>query len=110
MDITLVVLAIIGLLAIAFLLLFLFKSVGRKTFNADDGSIFDNQSDLDSYQTLYLKTKSIFLPEEQQNSNYPLLGFEKSFLNKITKEGFADLKTLFKYRKQIKSLSDLINT
>ena len=110
MDITLVVLAIFGLLAIAFILFFLFKSVARKTFTADDGSILDNQSDLDSYQTLYVKTKSLFLSENQQDFNYPLLGFEKSFLNKLTKEGFADLKTLFKYRKQIKSLSDLINT
>ena len=109
MDITLVVIAIFVLVAITFLLLFLFKSFSRKTFTSDDGSIFDNKSDLDSYQNLYAKTKSLFLSEDQQNSNYPLLGFEKSFLTKLTKEGFSDLKILFKYRKQIKSLSDLIN-
>tara|TARA_Y100001968_G_scaffold94688_1_gene85018 strand:- start:279 stop:611 length:333 start_codon:yes stop_codon:yes gene_type:complete len=110
MDITLVVLAIFGLLALAFLMLFLFKSVARKTFSADDGSIFDNQTDLVTYQTLYAKTKSLFLSGDQPNSNYPLLGFEKTFLSKLTKEGFSDFKTLYKYRKQIKSLSDLINT
>ena len=110
MDITLVVIAIFVLLAIAFLLLFLFKSISKKTFKADDGSVFDNQSDLDSYQILYSKTKSLFLSDDKQNSNYPLLGFEKSFLTKLTNEGFSDLYTLFKYRKQIKSLSDLINT
>ena len=110
MDITLVVLSIIVLLAIAFLMLFLFKSVGQKTFSADDGSIFDNQTDLVTYQNLYAKTKSLFLSGDQPNSNYPLLGFEKTFLSKLTKEGFSDFKTLYKYRKQIKSLSDLINT
>ena len=110
MDITLVALAIFVLFAIAFLLLFLFKINSNKTFTADDGSVFDNQTDLDSYQILYSKTKSLFLSDDKQNSSYPLLGFEKSFLTKLTKEGFSDLNTLFKYRKQIKSLSDLINT
>ena len=110
MDITLVVIAIFLLLAIAFLLLFLFKSISKKTYTADDGLVFDNQSDLDSYQTLYAKTKSLFLSDDQPNSIYPILGFEKLFLTKLTKEGFSDLNTLFKFRKQIKSLSDLINT
>tara|TARA_Y100001968_G_scaffold331489_1_gene386342 strand:+ start:1446 stop:1778 length:333 start_codon:yes stop_codon:yes gene_type:complete len=109
MDIKLLVISIILLLAISFLLLFLLKSFSRATFTADDGSIFDNKSDLDSYQALYARTKSLFLLEYQQNSNYPLLGFDKLFLTKLTREGFTDLKTLFKYRKQIKSLSDLIN-
>ena len=110
MDITLVILAILLLLAIAFLIIFLFKSLNRKSFTADDGSIFVNQSELDSYQTLFSKTKILFSFEDQENSNYPLLGFDKSFLIKLTKEGFSDLKTLFIYRKQIKLLSDLINT
>ena len=110
MDITLVVISIFLLLAIAFLLLFLLKSIRKKTFTADDGSVFDNQSDLEAYQTLYAKTSPLFLSDEQPNSSYPILGFEKSFLTKLTKEGFSDLSTLFKFRKQIKSLSDLINT
>ena len=110
MDITLVIIAIFIVLAIASLLLFLFKSTSKKTFTADDGSVFDNQSDLDSYRALYAKTKSLFLSEDQPNSSFPILGFEKLFLTKLTKQGFSDLSTLFKYRKQIKSLSDLINT
>ena len=110
MDITLVIIAIFIVLAIASLLLFLFKSISKKTFTADDGSVFDNQSDLDSYQELYTKTKSLFLSEVQPNSSFPILGFEKLFLTKLTKEGFSDLSTLFKYRKQIKLLSNLINT
>ena len=107
---TLIIIAIFLLLAIGFILLFLFKSISKKTFTADDGSIFDNQSDLDSYQTIYAKTKSLFLSDDQPNSRNPILGFEKSFLTKLTKEGFSDLKTLIKYRKQFKSLSDLINS
>ena len=110
MDITLVVIGIFLLLAIAFLMLFLFKSINKKTFTADDGSVFDNQSDLDSYKTLYSNTQSLFLTDDKPNPNYPLLGFEKLFLTKLTKEGFSDFKTLFKYREQIKLLSDLINT
>ena len=39
-----------------------------------------------------------------------ILGFQKSFLTKLTTEGFPDLKSLVKYRKQFKLLSDLINT
>ena len=110
MDITFVVIAIFLVLALAFLFLFLFKSVSKKNFTADDGSVFDNQSDFDSYQTLYVKTKSLFLSEDRPSSSYPILGFEKIFLTKLTEGGFTDLNTLFKYRKQIKSLSDLINT
>ena len=109
MDITLVVLAILLVLSIAFLVLFLLKTISNKTFKAEDGTVFYNQSDLDSYQILYAKTKCLFLAEDQANSSYPVLGFEKLFLTKLTKEGFSDLNTLFKYRKQIKSLSDLIN-
>ena len=110
MDITLVVIAIFVLLAIAFLFLFLFKSIRKETFVADDGSVFENQSELDSYQRLYVNTKSLFLSEDQPKSNYPILGFDKLFLTKLTREGFSDFNTIFKYRKQIKSLSDLINT
>ena len=110
MDIKLIAIGLIVLLAIVFLIIFLFKSTNKKSFTADDGSIFSNQSDLDLYQKLYEKTKSLFLVDNQDISNTPILGFDKSFLTKLNNEGFKDLKTLFKYRKQIKLLSDLINT
>ena len=110
MDNMLIVLAIILLLAITSLIFFWFKSLNKKKFRADDGSLFDNQSDLDIYQNLYLKTKTLFLSDSQMSSKTTILGFDKSFLIKLTNEGFPDLKSLFIYRKQIKSLSDLINT
>ena len=47
MDITLIAIAIFILIAIVFLSLFLFKSINKKSFTAEDGSVFDNQSDLD---------------------------------------------------------------
>ena len=110
MDITLIALAIFILIALVFLALFLFKSINKKTFTADDGSVFDNKYDLDLYQNLYDKTKPIFSPKNEKGSSELILGFEKVFLSKLTTEGFPDLKTLVKYRKQIKSLSELINT
>tara|TARA_Y100001968_G_scaffold147215_1_gene134692 strand:- start:3018 stop:3350 length:333 start_codon:yes stop_codon:yes gene_type:complete len=110
MDITLIAIAIVILIAIVFLTLFLFKSINKKTFTAEDGSVFDNQSDLDIYQNLYAKTKPLFCTDDETVSTQQLLGFEKLFLSKLTSEGFPDLKTLVKYRKQFKSLSDLINT
>tara|TARA_Y100001968_G_C19376945_1_gene728168 strand:- start:593 stop:925 length:333 start_codon:yes stop_codon:yes gene_type:complete len=110
MDITLIVLCLFLLIAILIVLLYLFKSFSNKSFKASDGSIFNNQSELDSYKSLYTKTKTLFLLEAQKSSVKPILGFEQAFLQKLTKDGFSDLKTLFKYRKQIKSLSDLINT
>ena len=110
MDITLIAIAIFILVAIVFLTLFLFKSLNRKSFTADDGSVFDNQSDLDLYQNLFDKTKPFFNPDTEQSSSQPILGFEKSFLSKLTTQGFPDLKSLVKYRKQFKSLSDLINS
>ena len=110
MDITFVAIAIFLLAAIVILVLFLFKSINKKTFKAKDGSLFDSQSDLDVYQNLFDKTIPIFNPLDEKGSTQPILGFEKSFLSKLTREGFADLKTLVKYRKQFKSLSDLINT
>ena len=110
MDITLIAIAIFILVAIVFLLLFLFKSINKKSFIAEDGSVFGTQTDLDLYQNLYDKTKPLFTPDIEKGSSQQILGFETLFLSKLTKQGFPDLKTLLKYRKQFKSLSDLINS
>ena len=110
MDITLIAIAFFILLAIVILLLFLFKSIKKKSFKAEDGSVFESQSDLDIYQSLYDKTKTLFSDFDENSSDQQILGFQTSFLNKLNKAGFSDLKTLVKYRSQIKLLSDLINT
>ena len=110
MDIKLIAIAFFILLSIGLLGLFLFKSINKKSFIANDGSVFDSQTDLDVYQKLFEKTKPIFSNDEEKVSSQQILGFEKSFLSKLTKEGFLDLKTIVKFRKQIKLLSDLINT
>ena len=110
MDITFIAIAIFIFVAIAFLTLYLFKSINKKSFTAEDGSVFDSQADLDLYQRLYEKTNFLFSPADENSSPLQTLGFEKSFISKLTKEGFPDLKTLIVYRKQFKSLSDLINT
>tara|TARA_Y100001968_G_scaffold290714_1_gene294677 strand:- start:415 stop:747 length:333 start_codon:yes stop_codon:yes gene_type:complete len=110
MDITLIAIAIFILIAIVFLILFLFKSLNKKSFTAEDGSVFDNQSELELYQNLYEKTKPLFSTDDDRGSAQQILGFEKLFLSKLTTEGFPNLKTLLKYRKQLKLLSDLINT
>ena len=110
MDITLIAIAIFILVAIVFLGLYLFKSINKKSFTAEDGSVFDNESDLDVYKKLYEKTKPLFSSDVEKGSAQSILGFEKSFLTNLSSEGFPDLKTLVKYRKQFKSLLDLINT
>tara|TARA_B100000965_G_scaffold307477_1_gene266424 strand:+ start:892 stop:1224 length:333 start_codon:yes stop_codon:yes gene_type:complete len=110
MDITLIAIVSFLFLAIIFLLLFLFKSINKKSFISSDGSIFKNQSDLDAYQNLYEKTKPLFSFVDNKDSTQPILGFQKSFLKKLNSEGFQDLKTLIKYRNQLKSILDLINT
>ena len=110
MDITLIAIAIFILVAIVFLSLFLFKSINKNSYTAEDGTVFDTQSDLDLYQSLYDKTKPLFNSGNEKGSSQQILGFEILFLFKLTREGFPDLKTLLKYRKQFKSLSDLINT
>ena len=110
MDITLIAIAFFILLAIVFLLLNVFKSINKKSFIAEDGSVFENQTDLELYQTLYEKTKPLFSLEDSNIPNQSLLGFQKSFLTKIKTDGFQDLKTLVKYRSQFKLLSELINT
>ena len=110
MDITLIAIAIFILVAIVFLGLYLFKSINKKSFTAEDGSVFESQNDLETYQNLYQKTILLFNNDEEKNSSQPILGFERTFLNRLISEGFPDLKTLIKYRKEFKSLSDLINT
>ena len=110
MDITLIAIAIFIFIAILFLALFLFKSINKKSFTAEDGSIFDNETDLDVYNKLYEKTKPLFSSDTEKSSEQSILGFERSFITKLSSEGFSNLKTLVKYRKQFKSLSDLINT
>ena len=110
MDITLIAIGIFILVAIVFLILSLFKSINKKTFKAKDGTTFDSQTELDVYQKIYDKTIPLFMPDDENSSSKTILGFQKSFLTKLKSEGFSDLKTLVKYRKQFKSLSDLINT
>ncbi len=109
MDITLIAIALFIIIAIVFLTLFLFKSINKKSFTAEDGSVFYNQSDLDLYNHLYEKTKPFFSDDEKASAQQ-IIGFEKLFLSKLTREGFQDLKALIKYRKQFKLLSDLVNT
>ena len=109
MDITLIAIISFILISIVFLLIFLYKNINKKSFTADDGSVFDDESDLALYQKLYEKTKPVFSSVADKASSQLILGFEKSFLKKLTSDGFQDLKTLVKYRIQIKSLSDLIN-
>ena len=109
MDITLIAITFFLLVAILFLLSLLLNNFNKKLFIAADGSVFETQIDLELYQKLYERTKPIFLYDEQQSSSQSILGFEKSFLAKLTTEGFTDLRALLKYRKQFKSLSDLIN-
>ena len=110
MDITFIAIAFFILLAIVFLLIFLFKSINKKSYTAEDGSVFDNKSDYNVYQNLYEKTKPLFSVSKDNGSNKPIIGFEKSFLLKLTSDGFKDLKTIAKYRTEFKSLSDLINS
>ena len=111
MDITLIAIAIFMLVALVFLAVYLFKSINKKSFTADDGSVFDSESELDIYQKLFEKTKPLFSSDiERGSASQPILGFDKSFISNLTTEGFPDLKTVVKYRKQIKLLSDLINT
>ena len=110
MDITLVGIGIFILLAILILALSLFKSINKKSFTAKDGTTFDNQSELEVYQALYDKTIPLFMSDDELGSAKSILGFKKSFLSKLKSEGFSDLKSLVKYRKEFKSLSDLINT
>ena len=110
MDITLIAIALFILLAIGLLVLFLLKSTNKKSFTAEDGSVFESQSELELYQSLYEKTKLLFLVDDLKSSNQQIMGFDKLFLTNLTRGGFPDLKTLIKFRNQIKSLSDLINT
>tara|TARA_Y100001968_G_C18770592_1_gene442000 strand:- start:138 stop:470 length:333 start_codon:yes stop_codon:yes gene_type:complete len=110
MDIILIAIAFFIFVAIVFLVFFLLKNINKKTFKADDGSVFDSQIDLDIYQRLYEKTLPLFSSNNEEDSANPILGFNKSFLAKLLTDGFPDLKSLIKFRKQFKALSDLINT
>ena len=109
MDKTLIIISSFVLLAILFLLIFLFKSIKKSSYKASDGSLFDSQSDLDTYQKLIDRTKPLFSYDNKKSDMPPILGFEVDFLNKIKSDGFNDLKTLIKYKKQLKALSELIN-
>tara|TARA_Y100001968_G_C19340406_1_gene709192 strand:- start:372 stop:704 length:333 start_codon:yes stop_codon:yes gene_type:complete len=110
MDITFIAIAIFIFIAIVFLSLSLLKSINKKSYTAEDGSVFDSQSDLELYKNLYVKTKPLFSLDNDKASTQQILGLEKLFISKLTTEGFPDLKTIVKYREQFKILLDLINT
>ena len=106
MDITLVAIIIFIFIAIVFILLFVLENINKKSFTAQDGSVFENKFDLELYQNLYEKTKPLFTNDENLTTE-SLLGFQRSFLSKLTTDGFPDLKALIKYRKQFELLTDL---
>ena len=110
MDITLISISVFILVAIVFLVIYLFKSINKKAFRAEDGTLFESQSDLDVYMNLYEKTKPFFSDNVDDTPSNTVLGFQKSFLDKLLSGGFPDLKTLVRYRAQFKALSDLINS
>ncbi len=110
MDITFLAIALFIIVAIVILIIFLFKNINKNSFTAEDGSVFASKGDLELYERLYDKTKPLFLVDAQKGSSQPILGFETLFLSKLVSEGFPDLKTLIKYRNQLKLLSDLINS
>ncbi len=107
---TLIAIAFLILIAIVFLTLFLFRSINIKSFKAEDGTYFDNKADLELYQNLYDKTKPLFEADLNKAPDQQIMGFERLFLSKLTVEGFPDLKSIIKFRKQFKILSDLLNT
>ena len=73
MDITLIAIAIFILVAIVFLGLYLFKSINKKSFTAEDGSVFESESDLNVYQKLYEKTKPLFNYDPEKGSAQSIL-------------------------------------
>ncbi len=109
MDKTLLTILFFLLLSIVFIVVFLVTGIKKSNFVASDGTIFQNQSDLDVYQKLLEKTKILFTYDQENLKNQLILGFDTSFFNKIRTEGFKDLKTIVKYRKQFEILSELIN-
>ena len=110
MDIKLIAIGIFILVSIGILIFSLFKSVNKISYTSKDGTTFDNKFDLEVYEKIYDKLIPLFMEEDEKATAQPILGFNKSFLTKLKSDGFSDLKSLVKYRKQIKSLSDLINS
>ena len=53
MDITLIAIVIFIVVAIVLLGVYLLKSINKKSFTAEDGSVFYSEYDLDVYQKLY---------------------------------------------------------
>ena len=79
MDIALILIVLILILALVFLILFLLKNFSKKSFMADDGSVFQNLQDLDLYKNLYDTTKPLCSVSEQESSStQAILGFEQS--------------------------------
>tara|TARA_B100001250_G_C19238161_1_gene545281 strand:+ start:198 stop:530 length:333 start_codon:yes stop_codon:yes gene_type:complete len=109
MNTTFVFTGVLILVVLGFLLLFLFNNLKKESFLSSDGSSFTSQSDLDLYEDLLIKTKPLFSIEEGTSNSQTILGYQKIFLTNLKTDGFKDLKTLIKYRKQFMALSSLIN-
>ena len=94
MDITLVSIVFFILIAIVFLILFLFKSINDKSFIGDYVSVFKKQSDLEVDQNLYEKTKILFSVTEDNPCREAFLDFEPSLLAKIKTDDLTIFKQL----------------
>ena len=104
-------LVLVGLVftIIFFRYLFFGSNFTRAVFTASDDSTFNSQEACDAYESL-LKRISFLYEDESSTKNRSkkeISGMKPSFIKLLKEGGFKDLKTLVKYKDDLKKLVDL---
>ncbi len=98
--------AITGILLTAFLLFLILRE--QKTIKAIDGTAFASEEACRTYEILLDKMSKLYAASEK-NSVRETFGLKPEFLQLLKNEGFSEVKTLIKYRKEFEQLTNLFN-
>ena len=106
-------LVFVGFLFTIFLLRYLLTSdkKEKKVFVAEDGTEFDNEKLCTEYNVVYKRLIRLYQDDSdiKTRKKKEVLGMKSLFLSKLKDEGFSDIKTLFTYKDDFKTLSDLLH-
>ena len=96
----------LGLLLTVLVLFLLLRE--QKSIQASDGTRFSSEEACRDYEAVLERVKTLYYEKEKKSSSTLTLGLRAEFLKLLKEEGFGEVKTLIKYRDDIKILAELL--
>ena len=99
--------AFAGILLTVLFLFFLLRE--QKSIQAKDGTRFPSEQACQAYEANCERVNTLYVEDEKRPSNTLILGLSPEFLKLLKGDGFGEVKTLIKYRKDFRNLSQILN-